>query len=583
MGEQTTGTVTFLFTDVVGSSALWDADHGAMARAMEQHDRLTTEAISAHGGTVVKHTGDGVFAAFDSALRAVDAAWALDRAIAAGDWSPLPSFAIRIGLHTGEAEHRNGDFFGSAVGRAARVMGHAGPGEILMSGTTADLVRRRLPGLTLVDLGDRELRGFSTPVRLVRVVEEMHEVAVSPSIDHSQRATWIAVLPFRALSGDDWLAEAFTDEVIGGLGKWRSLRVIGRTSVSGFTDPDMTVPQVAAELGVRVVLEGSVRTSGDRFRVTARLLDGRDGAQVWSDRYDGELEDAFDVQDRIVLSIVGAIDPAVRAFEGSATIGRRVEDLSAWEVVQRSWMEIYRYRPESFSAATSMLEGLIASGVESSEVWAALSFARGWTAWLRMGDDLAAIAEAAVRAAREAIRMDAYNPTAHAAAGWAAYGVGDMEATRRHSFRAIELNPSMGFAYAVAAVGTAHGGDPASAILLIDRGIELTPRDPSINWYHGARAVANFMLGNLEEVVVDAGRALAVRSGYLFARVCLTAALVELAEMDRARREMRAILDLDPSFSMAYLDPYTLSERDRERFRRALAAAGLGSEDPADG
>ncbi|MDX1748133.1 MAG: adenylate/guanylate cyclase domain-containing protein, partial [Halobacteriales archaeon] len=239
--------VTFLFTDVVGSSRLWDTSPDAMRSAMVAHDEMTYRAVTEASGQVVKHTGDGVFATFLAPADAVTAAREIRDVFAAHDWSPIRSFAVRAGIHTGTADQRDGDWFGPEVSRAARIMAHAGPGEVLVSESTGGLIESSPNDETLVDLGLRRLRGFTQPVRVFRLGSGSIGRA-SPGVAATRQATWVAVLPFRAIGDvdrDGWLAEAITDDLIALFGSWRSMRVIGRASSFRYRDTELTATGVA--------------------------------------------------------------------------------------------------------------------------------------------------------------------------------------------------------------------------------------------------------------------------------------------------------------------------------------------------
>ena len=274
MTEFPTGTVTFVFTDVVGSSGTWESHHEAMQTAMADHDTIVAGEVESNGGVLVKQTGDEVFAVFASAFDAVSAAAGIRRVLNSHDWESLPSFEVRIGVHTGEAGLRDGDYFGSSVNRAARVMSIAQAGEMLVSSATQEIIRDRLAtGLTLVDHGERELRGMLRPEHVFGVVSEGEaeppfesrppvSVGVPPRSAASDEnrgahAAWIAILPFENLSGDpdqEYFADGISEDIINGLGAWRSLRVISRTSSFRYRGTDTTLPKIAEELGVRFII-----------------------------------------------------------------------------------------------------------------------------------------------------------------------------------------------------------------------------------------------------------------------------------------------------------------------------------------
>lgn len=589
MTRYPSGTVTFLFTDVVGSSRLWEEHYEAMHRAMAGHDAIVKQAVAA-AGVFIKQTGDGAFAVFSSAFDAIEAATTIQRDLAALPGESPPGFAVRIGVHTGEAELRDGDYFGSTVNRAARVMSTAGGGEVLLSAATQEVVRDRLPaGLALQDAGERELRGMSRPEH-VFVLSASDEYAAqldrsppTPKIEvadeEARRAAWIAVLPFENMSGDleqDYFAEGISEDVITRLSAFRSLRVIARTSSFRYKGSQASISRIAADLGVRFVLEGSVRKAGDRVRVTAQLVEAPARHHVWADRYDARLDDIFDVQDEITSSIVVAVHPAIRVVESERVRKARPESMDAWDHVQRGWSEFFTHKKHANKAAVAHFEAAVGLDPEYAEAHAGLSSAHAFAAWLLWADDPHAALDLAYAEARRAVALDPRDAMSHTTLAVATYAMGRLDASAQAAERAIEFNPSLPTAHLFGGVAKIHGGRPEEGIRMIDRALVLNPRDPGAHWFHGGRAIGNFLIGDHESAVADARRGISLRYGYLFGRVVLTASLAEMGRIDEAREEMAVILSIQPDFSPAFLDLYTFSnEADRRRLVDGLRAAGL--------
>jgi adenylate cyclase len=583
-----TGTVTFLFTDVVRSSRLWEQNHDAMQAAMATHDRIVKESISANAGVFLKQTGDGAFAVFASAFDAVAAALAVQAALAEESWGELASFAVRIGLHTGEAELRDCDYFGPAVNRAARVMSIADGGQVLLSRPTQDVARDRLrAGVDLRDLGERELKGMARPEHVFELVtgepadtaETTRRSGPDSSRDQTRRAAWIAVLPFENLSGDpdqEYFADGITEEVINTLARFRYLTVIARSSSFTYRDSNASMDEIADELGVRFVLEGSVRRADNRVRVTARLIDANGLQHVWANRYDAELGDIFDVQDEISSSIAVAIDPAIRIAATEGMTGFRPENLDAWHNVQRGLREYFRFKPEANREATRHFEAALVLDNDYAAAHAGPSQAHALSVWLRWTDDPAGAVETAWTEARRAIELDALDERAHFSLALVAYVMGRLDVALEAAERAVELNPSFAVAYMIGGVAKAHGGDPEGGVAMLDRAIALSPHDPTASWFHGGRALSNFLAGNCADAITDARAAIKLRYGYLMARVLLTASLAELGELEQAGEELDALLSIEPDFDPTFYDAYTFSnEADRERLTAGLRAAGL--------
>lgn len=585
------GTVTFLFTDVVESSRLWDEHHDAMQLAMAGHDEIVKRSIAENAGVFLKQTGDGVFAVFASALDALDGALVIRSELTERSWGSIAALDVRIGLHTGEAELRDQDYFGPAVSRAARVMGIADAGEVLLSLATEEVVRDRLPvGFVLSDLGERELRGFARAEHVFRLASADDEadrdaVAVTrPSEpDHHdenmRRAAWIAVLPFENLSGDpdqEYFADGITDELITGLAAWRSLRVIARTSSFRYRGSDAGIPEIAEDLGVGFVIEGSVKKAGSRVRVTAQLIDVTGHHHIWADRYDADLVDVFAVQDQITQEIVVAIDPAIRDAEVARVSRVGPENMDAWDHVQRGTAEFYRIRPDANAEARHHFEAAIELDPSFAGAHAGLSRSHYLDGWLDWVDDPRRSAELAVREAKMAVEADNSDAMSHAVLALANFGIGRMGAALQAAERAIELNPSLTLGHLMGGAAKVHDGDPEGGIPMITDSIALNPRDPLANWGYGVRAIGHFLLREHERAIADARAGIKLRYGYLLGRVMLVASLADMGRVADSRHELETMLEIHPDFTPAKLDRYVFAdEADRDRIIGGLRSAGL--------
>lgn len=582
-----TGAVTFVFTDVVDSTHHWEVDHLAMGAAMEQHDEVMAAAVESHSGTIVKQTGDGIFAAFDSALDAIVAAQTIRTEIQQRDWGSIEHFAVRVGVHTGEANLRGDDYFGQAVNRAARVMSLAGADEVLVSHATHDLVVDRLPGnLMLRDLGEREIRGMTRPERVFALGDSglhaerpaPHSVTVAPERE-SKRAAWVAVLPFVNIGNDpeqEYFADGVAEDIISGLARWRSLRIVSRSSSFQFRGEDMPISAIAAALGVEYIIEGSVRRAGDRIRVTASLIEVADEHTVWTSRYDVELDDIFAVQDEIAMTIVNAINPAIVASAATRATRVRPDDLDAWDYVQRGQAELLRFRREPNGRARAHFLAAIDIDPDYAAAYSGLAWTYAMGTWLNWEPDYQSASDLAHEYANRAIELDSTDPDAYAARAMASYTKGRLDAVRRDADRAIDLNPSYAAAYMLAAAGRVHAGNPEAGLEMMHHGLELSPRDPAVAWFHGLVAVGEFVAGRPEKTIEAARAAVAARYGYLFGRVLLVVGLVENGQLDEARVELAAMIEIHPDFTIDLLNPYTFAdEADRERIVNGLRAAGF--------
>lgn len=392
-----------------------------------------------------------------------------------------------------------------------------------------------------------------------------------------QRAAWIAVLPFENLSGDpeqDYFSDGIAEEVITGLAAFRSLRVIARTSSFRYRDTNLSVPQIAEELGVRFLLEGSVRRSGNRVRVTAQLIEAPDRHHIWADRYDVALDDVFEAQDQITQGIVTAVDPAIKSDHIART---HPESLGAWDHVQRGWFEWTKSKPEANANAIRHFRAALDLDPRYAQAHALLGRALGMRVWLLWSHHPENDLKSAETHAKRAIELDERDAVGHEALAMVAYARGRMETVIREADRAIQLNPSWAYAYMLGGAGRIHGGDPIGGIPMMTRAVELSPQDPMNTWFYGGRAIGRLLAGHYEDAVVDARQAVATRYGYLMGRVILTVALVQLGRVDEARSELETLRGIDPAFNPDYLARYTFTDEQRDMFASSLETAGLGT------
>ena len=585
-----TGTVTFLFTDIVDSSRLWEEHHAAMQVALAKHDAILSTAVSDNDGLLIKQTGDGVFAVFSSAFAAIDATSSIRGAMVAEAWGEVPDFAVRVGVHTGEAQLRDGDYFGPTVNRAARVMGTADGGEVVLSAATQEVVRDRLPdGLVLRDLGNRSLKGMSRPEHVfllgydganrASTNDQWAGPAASPSVDDvAKTALWIAVLPFENMSGDpeqEYFADGISEDVMTGLSAFRTLRVISRTSSFSYKGSSATISEIASDLGVRFVLEGSVRRAGSRVRVSAQLVDAHGSDHIWADRYDTDIVDIFEAQDAITRDIVLAISPAIRGVESARVARVRPESLDAWDLVQRGWSEFFKYKKSANAAAREFFEAAADMDATYAEARSALAFVHAGDAWLRWSDDTGASLEVAYRQAKFGVELDPGDAVAHSALAFANYAMGRFDGAVLEADRAIALNPSFSYAYMWGGNARNLRGDPRGGLAMLTQAIALAPHDSSASFVYGGLALSHFLLAELDDAVADSRAAVRLRHGYMFARVLLTASLFELGNTEDARGALGDLLDIDPDFNPSYLDMYQFGDADRRRLIDALIASGL--------
>lgn len=566
---------TILFTDIVGSTGL----------AVSLGDRAWRELVAAHhaavrrelrrsGGREVDTAGDGFFATFDQPAEAVRAADRIINAVAD------LGLSVRTGLHTGEAEAAGQKIGGIAVHIANRVMSAARPGEVLVSGTLRDLVAGS--GLEFQDRGLHELKGvpgewhlwalarngIETDEGVAGVIRAPEFGSSRPSLPLPDKPS-IAVLPFANLSGDpeqDYFADGVVEDIIAGLSRIKWVFVIARNSSFVYKGKAMDVKQVGRELGVRYVLEGSVRKSSNRVRITAQLIDAATGTHIWADRYDRSLDDLFAVQDELTISVVGVIEPTLRKAEIERARRKRPDSLGAHDLYLRALPFAFTAMPQDADEALTLLE----RAIELEPDYAAAHAIVAWCheqRYLRGGLH-EETRQAALRHARTALALGEDDAAALATAAFVVAVVDSDYETAVGAFdRSFALSSSSALALGFSSIVRAWIGDDAMAIEQARRAIRLSPFDPLLYLPYIGLAYAHFAAGQFEEAAAAAGRASQSNPRFIMPYVLQAGALASVGRDDEARAVTRRLLEIEPGLtvpsalrSARYADPEKKTE-----------------------
>src|SRR5215475_3531262 len=363
--------------DIAGYSRLMGADEEGTLSRLNAHRREFLEPkIADHRGRIVKRTGDGVLIEFASAVDAVRCSVEIQHGMAERNAS-VPQderIELRIGIHVGDVIIEDGDIFGDGVNIAARLEGTAQHGGICISDDAYRQVRGKIDAI-FEDTGEHELKNIARPVRVYQF-NTREGTAQAPALVLPDKPS-VAVLPFQNLSGDpeqEYFADGMVEDIITGLSRIKWLFVIARNSTFTYKGRPVDVKQVGRALGVRYVLEGSVRKAADRVRITGQLIDAATGAHVWAERYDRRLEDIFALQDEITLSVVGAIEPSLRDAEIERVKRTRPDNLDAYDLVLRAIPHVYAAMPDEVGKALPLLESAL-------EFQSDYALARGLLAW----------------------------------------------------------------------------------------------------------------------------------------------------------------------------------------------------------
>jgi len=353
-----------LAVDVVGYTRLMGEDEAGTLVALKTHrQELIEPKIAEHRGRLIKLMGDGALVEFSSVIDALACAAEIQNRMAERNRQEAdgPRITFRIGINLGDVIVEGDDLYGDGVNVAARLEGLAEPGGICISAKVYDEVKNKL-ALGYEDLGEQELKNIAEPIRVYLIVPERaaesSKAKAGEDLALPEKPS-IAVLPFDNMSGDpeqDFLADGITEDLITALSKIRWFFVIARNSTYTYKGKAVEVKQVARELGVRYVLEGSVRKAGNRVRVTAQLIDATSGRHVWAERYDRQIEDIFDLQDEMTLTIVGAVEPELSAAERDRVRAKPPENLDAWESYQRGLWHMWGYGRDGNLEAENLLK-----------------------------------------------------------------------------------------------------------------------------------------------------------------------------------------------------------------------------------
>jgi len=571
-----------LAADIAGYSRLMGQDESATVRDLKGHQAVILPLVARHGGRIMDTAGDGILAVFRSVVGATQCAVEIQSVMAARnkDVHDNRRMLFRIGINLGDVIHDETRLYGDGINVAARLEALAAPGGVLVSQAVHDQVRDRLD-LAFEDLGERELKNIAHPVRVYRLrTPAESEAAPAPgtALQPPDKPS-IAVLPFLNMSGDpeqEYFADGIVEDILTGLSRLRWLFVIARNSSFSYKGRNVDVRQVGRELGVRYVLEGSVRRGGNRIRITGQLIEAETGNHLWAERYDRALDDVFAIQDEITESVIGCIQPEVYAAEHDRLKRKTPQSLDAWENFIRGMFLYSQHSDTGTREALNMLDRAIELDSCYAQAHGLRAVCLAWRAFQGWENRDTAFAQAAEGADR-AIACDPSEPWAYLAHGFIAVGKRrNSEAVAAFS-RAIDASPN--FAYAHGLLGASHalGGRPDQAIECINRGVRLSPRDIFGDEYALYYAFTYFQAGRYGEAAAAADRAIQLRPGHPTLYMMAAASYGLAGETDKAMRAITQLTNLVPDISAAGVEETFLYCRleDRSRLARGLRAAGL--------
>jgi adenylate cyclase len=567
-----------LAADIAGYSALMGADEARTVRDLKGHQAVVLPMIGEFAGRIIDTAGDGILAEFPSVVNAVKCAVAIQSKMAERNAPIEPEHRMqyRVGINIGDVVYDEARIYGDGINIAARLESIAEPGGICISSKVYEEINGRVD-LACDDIGEQQLKNIARAVRAYHVRLNSIASTAAPAPAPPEKPS-IAVLPFQNMSGDpeqEYFTDGMTEDLITDLSKVSGLFVIARNSTFTYKGKAVDVKRVGRELGVRHVLEGSVRKAGNRVRIAAQLIDAGSGGHLWAERFDRDLTDIFATQDEVVERIVGAL--AVRLTRGEEQRLRRrgTGNVEAYEAWLRARELLTRSTRESVAQARAMYRRAIEIDSKFPAPHAGLALAliadyiSDWAP-----DPAQALAEAE-RWARRAVELDDQEPVSHLALGSVSVWRRDHEGALAEFRRMIALDPNFAQGHSATGLALMYAGRAAEALEAIATAMRLDPHYPSIVLHFLAQA--NFSLGRYDTAVELLVRRIARTPGTDSSRMLLAACYGHLGRADDARATWAELLKVNPDFSLAQRErvlPYK-DPGDFKRIADGLAKAGL--------
>jgi len=581
--SQTRRLAAIIAADVAGYSRLMGADEEGTLEALKAIRReLSDPKVKEHRGRIVNTTGDGLLIEFSSVVDAVRCAVEVQHAMAERnvDVPPDRRIELRMGINLGDIIKDGRDIFGDGVNVAARLEALAEPGGICVSRVVRDQVRDKL-AFSFEDMGEQQVKNIARPVHVYRVLidKPASAKALLPLPDKPS----IAVLPFQNMTGDaeqDYFVDGVVEEIITAISRLPWLFVIARNSSFTYKGRAVDVKQVARELGVRYVLEGSVRKGGNKVRITGQLIDAASGAHIWADRFDGAMDDIFELQDQVASGVVGAIEPKLRSAEIERAIRKPTENLGAYDLYLRALAQFWKWTPDGWSEAVDLLRRAL-------DIDPSYATAAGLFAWCRVVEQTRRLVSAqerdeASRFARLAVEKGNEDPDALWMGGWGMLMLaGEHAAGMSAMERSLALNPNSALASCFFGWAQSYRHQSQRAIEALERARRLSPLDPQPWVFYGGLAHAHFAAGRWGEAIEWADRALHAQPRMTAVVGVKAAACSHLGRAEEARAYVSRYLELRPGSTIGNVGGYVrtaVSPEFRAAYTDGLRKAGMPEE-----
>lgn len=566
-----------LAADVVGYSRLMGEDEaGTLVAVRKLRSELIEPQISEHKGRLFKAMGDGFLAEFPSVVNAVACAAAIQKVMAGrnAERADDRQISFRIGVHLGDVIAAGGDVFGDGVNVAARIEALAEPGGVAISAMVHDHIGSRLD-LVFEDMGEQHLKNITKPLRIYRL-SATSRPAIHPRQPKTSKPS-IAVLPFTNMSGDveqEYFSDGITEDIITDLSRFRSLDVIARHSSFAFKGKSLTAQQIGRELGVKYILEGSVRRGGNRVRITAQLIDAETSAHIWAERLDRELNDLFAMQDEVTQLIVTTIADRLERTEKARVADMRPDVMRAHDLVLQA-RSIISDTAEANQRSRNLYEKALQ--IEPSNVLALTGIA--WShmidlasRWNGASEQILDVAEEYVR---RALDVDSTDYRVHSVLSSILRNRGLHDQALKHAEQAVSLNPNDAEGCVMLGSQLLRMGRPTEALTWMSKATQLNPFHPA--WYLYSIGEAHYQARDYEQAIAPLKAAIARFPRFITPRRHLAATYAQMGRLEEARDEVATLLKIDPNLSVSLYRaqlPYQRSE-DREHYLDGLRKAGL--------
>ncbi len=544
-----------LYADLVDYSRLTHEDEDTTHHMLQQYLDMFAERIVEHSGRVMHYAGDAVLAMFDAAVDAIHCAQAVQREIFDRNES-LPAgsgLRFRIGINSGDVFEDRGDVYGDGVNMAARLEGLAQAGGICVSEAVRSAVGPKT-GIEFQFDGEHRVKNIDDPVRVYTIVmPELQLEKARPASPALPAKPSIAVLPFDNMSGDleqDYFSDGLSEDITTDLSKLSGLLVIARNSAFAYRDKPVNLADVSRDLGVRYVLEGSVRKSGPRVRINAQMIDCTTGGHVWADRYDRDLNDIFSVQDEVTREIVAAISPSLTGSEQSRLERRETDNFEAYDYFLKGREQVLLDTEDSTQLAQSLLEQAIELDPGFSSAYSYLSRCYGLCYINNWGEPARRSMDKALEFARKAVELNPDNPHAHFTLGADAFWLKLNDLARSEVSVALDLDPNFAEAYGVLSMIQVYSGEPDNALTTLKTVMRLDPHYRDIYLHFSGQAY--FHLQRYQESVEVLKRRLIRKPGSDISRVLLAACYGHLGQNDKSLAEWQEALRINPHYSIEH-------------------------------